>query len=312
VVSTIRSCRIPSWVEGPSWSSRTSACHKGNPVRQFMAPTRHPEDLDRLRRLSRTSTSSPTLGGPYARAVRAEGLQARTQEPLAGRGRLHLAATVTNRGPLEGAHVLGTPSARTSAPEYLMWGTDSALGSTRIADRRLPEVPDPRSARRGAWLSAPHRMSSRPGRRLNAAAHLEPQYHDHARRWSRGGRSRSDFVRGPARRRAPPPQQLEEHADVHTSARRVGSLRYRHVGRSAASKRPARGARVGVLISAHTGGGGIAQPRQLRSAHRGEVREDEREGEIARESVLQKDYERICSPPPVNAQSLDEARDLPG
>src|SRR6266702_2612374 len=96
----------PMWEKARKLGLKNIGCHKGIPFGQFMARYAHPEDLD------------SEVGSTFA-------------------------ATVTNR-PLECAHVLGT-LLRDLGPDYVMWGTDSALWGNpqwQIEAFRKFQIPD--------------------------------------------------------------------------------------------------------------------------------------------------------------------------
>jgi uncharacterized protein len=106
----------PIWEKARKLGLKNIGCHKGIPFGQFMARYAHPEDLNFIAYHS---------AWPYQHELAAlKGFKPQRKNLYAEVGST-FAATVTNR-PLECAHVLGT-LLRDLGPDYVMWGTDSAL-----------------------------------------------------------------------------------------------------------------------------------------------------------------------------------------
>ncbi len=116
----------PMWERARKLGLKNIGCHKGIPFGQFMARYAHPEDLDAV------CDDFPDLNfiayhaaWPYQHELAAlKGFKPQRKNLYAEVGST-FAATVTSR-PLECAHVLGT-LLRDLGPDYVMWGTDSAL-----------------------------------------------------------------------------------------------------------------------------------------------------------------------------------------
>ena len=116
----------PMWEKARKLGLKNIGCHKGIPFGQFMARYAHPEDLDAV------CDDFPDLNfiayhsaWPYQHELAAlKGFKPQRKNLYSEVGST-FAATVTNR-PLECAHVLGT-LLRDLGPDYVMWGTDSAL-----------------------------------------------------------------------------------------------------------------------------------------------------------------------------------------
>jgi uncharacterized protein len=116
----------PIWEKARKLGIKNIGCHKGIPFGQFMARYAHPEDLDAVcddfRDLNFIAYHS---AWPYQNELAAlKGFKPQRKNLYAEVGST-FAATITNR-PLECAHVLGT-LLRDLGPDYVMWGTDSAL-----------------------------------------------------------------------------------------------------------------------------------------------------------------------------------------
>src|SRR5919198_350935 len=134
----------PIWEKARKLGIKNIGCHKGIPFGQFMARYAHPEDLDAA------CDDFPDLNfiayhsaWPYHHELAAlKGFKPQRKNLYAEVGST-FAATVTNR-PLECAHVLGT-LLRDLGPDYVMWGTDSALWGNpqwQIEAFRKFQIPD--------------------------------------------------------------------------------------------------------------------------------------------------------------------------
>src|SRR5438552_4642369 len=116
----------PMWEKARKLGIKNIGCHKGIPFGQFMARYAHAEDFDAV------CDDFPDLnfiayhsGWPYhAELAALKGFKPQRKNMYCEVGST-FAATVTSR-PLECAHVLGT-LLRDLGPDYVMWGTDSAL-----------------------------------------------------------------------------------------------------------------------------------------------------------------------------------------
>jgi uncharacterized protein len=134
----------PIWEKCQKLGVKNIGCHKGIPFGQFMARYAHPEDLDAaaddFRDLNFIAYHS---AWPYQHELAAlKGFKPQRNNLFAEVGST-FAATVTNR-PLECAHVLGT-LLRDLGPDYVMWGTDSALWGNpqwQIEAFRKFQIPD--------------------------------------------------------------------------------------------------------------------------------------------------------------------------
>ena len=162
----------PIWEQCRKLGVKNIGCHKGIPFGQFYARYAHCEDLD--------ATADDFLdlnfiayhsAWPYHEELRGnEGLQAAAQEPVL-RDRSTFAATVTSR-PVECAHVVGT-LLRDLGPDYVVGNGLAAVGQPAVADRGVPQVPDPGSAGGRARLSEDHAGDPPQGVRRERRAHLE-------------------------------------------------------------------------------------------------------------------------------------------
>src|ERR687888_296199 len=134
----------PIWEKARKLGIKNIGCHKGIPFGQFMARYAHPEDLDAV------CDDFPDLNfiayhsaWPYQHELAAlKGFKPQRKNLYSEIGST-FAATVTNR-PLECAHVLGT-LLRDLGPDYVMWGTDSALWGNpqwQIDAFRKFQIPD--------------------------------------------------------------------------------------------------------------------------------------------------------------------------
>ncbi len=116
----------PIWEKARKLGLKNIGCHKGIPFGQFMARYAHAEDFDAV------CDDFPDLNfiayhsaWPYHSELAAlKGFKPQRKNLYAEVGSA-FAATVTSR-PLECAHLLGT-LLRDLGPDYVMWGTDSAL-----------------------------------------------------------------------------------------------------------------------------------------------------------------------------------------
>jgi predicted TIM-barrel fold metal-dependent hydrolase len=134
----------PIWEKAKKLGVKNIGCHKGIPFGQFMARYAHPEDLDAV------CDDFPELNfiayhsaWPYHHELAAlKGFKPQRKNLYCEVGST-FAATVTSR-PLECAHVLGT-LLRDLGPDYVMWGTDSALWGNpqwQIEAFRKFQIPD--------------------------------------------------------------------------------------------------------------------------------------------------------------------------
>ena len=134
----------PLWEKARKLGIKNIGCHKGIPFGQFMARYAHPEDFDAV------CDDFPDLNfiayhsaWPYQNELAAlKGFKPQRKNLYCELGST-FAATVTNR-PLECAHVLGT-LLRDIGPDYVMWGTDSALWGNpqwQIDAFRKFQIPD--------------------------------------------------------------------------------------------------------------------------------------------------------------------------
>src|SRR5437867_2419451 len=116
----------PMWEKARKLGLKNIGCHKGIPFGQFMARYAHPEDLDAVcDDFTDLNFIAYHSAWPYQHELAAlKGFKPQRKNLYAEVGST-FAATVTNR-PLECAHVLGT-LLRDLGPDYVMWGTDSAL-----------------------------------------------------------------------------------------------------------------------------------------------------------------------------------------
>jgi len=134
----------PIWEKARKLGIKNIGCHKGIPFGQFMARYAHPEDLDAacddFLDLNFIAYHS---AWPYQNELAAlKGFKPQRKNLYCEVGST-FAATVTNR-PLECAHVLGT-LLRDLGPDYVMWGTDSALWGNpqwQIEAFRKFQIPD--------------------------------------------------------------------------------------------------------------------------------------------------------------------------
>jgi predicted TIM-barrel fold metal-dependent hydrolase len=134
----------PIWEKARKLGIKNIGCHKGIPFGQFMARYAHPEDLDAacddFLDLNFIAYHS---AWPYQNELAAlKGFKPQRKNLYCEVGST-FAATVTNR-PLECAHVLGT-LLRDLGPDYVMWGTDSALWGNpqwQIDAFRKFQIPD--------------------------------------------------------------------------------------------------------------------------------------------------------------------------
>ncbi len=142
----------PIWEKCRKLGVKNIGCHKGIPFGQFMARYAHPEDLDAaaddFRDLNFIAYHS---AWPYQHELAAlEGIQAPAEQPVF-RGWLDL------RGDRDESAARVRARARHAAPRSGSGLRDvgdrlRAVGKPPVADRRLPEVPDPRPARGGLRL----------------------------------------------------------------------------------------------------------------------------------------------------------------
>jgi predicted TIM-barrel fold metal-dependent hydrolase len=134
----------PMWEKAKKLGIKNIGCHKGIPFGQFMARYAHAEDFDAV------CDDFPDLNfiayhsaWPYhAELAALKGFKPQRKNLYAEVGST-FAATVTSR-PLECAHVLGT-LLRDLGPDYVMWGTDSALWGNpqwQIEAFRKFQIPD--------------------------------------------------------------------------------------------------------------------------------------------------------------------------
>ncbi len=116
----------PIWEKARKLGLKNIGCHKGIPFGQFMARYAHPEDLDAAcDDFTDLNFIAYHSAWPYQHELAAlKGFKPQRKNLYCEVGST-FAATVTNR-PLECAHVLGT-LLRDLGPDYVMWGTDSAL-----------------------------------------------------------------------------------------------------------------------------------------------------------------------------------------
>jgi len=134
----------PIWEKARKLGLKNIGCHKGIPFGQFMARYAHAEDFDAV------CDDFPDLNfiayhsaWPYHSELAAlKGFKPQRKNLYAEVGS-SFAATVTSR-PLECAHLLGT-LLRDLGPDYVMWGTDSALWGNpqwQIEAFRKFQIPD--------------------------------------------------------------------------------------------------------------------------------------------------------------------------
>jgi uncharacterized protein len=134
----------PIWEKARALGVKNIGCHKGIPFGQFMARYAHAEDFDAV------CDDFPDLNfiayhsaWPYhAELAALKGFKPQRKNMYCEVGST-FAATVTSR-PLECAHVLGT-LLRDLGPDYVMWGTDSALWGNpqwQIEAFRKFQIPD--------------------------------------------------------------------------------------------------------------------------------------------------------------------------
>jgi predicted TIM-barrel fold metal-dependent hydrolase len=134
----------PIWEKARKLGLKNIGCHKGIPFGQFMARYAHAEDFDAV------CDDFPDLNfiayhsaWPYHSELAAlKGFKPQRKNLYAEVGSA-FAATVTSR-PLECAHLLGT-LLRDLGPDYVMWGTDSALWGNpqwQIEAFRKFQIPD--------------------------------------------------------------------------------------------------------------------------------------------------------------------------
>ena len=134
----------PIWEKARKLGLKNIGCHKGIPFGQFMARYAHAEDFDAV------CDDFPDLNfiayhsaWPYHSELAAlKGFKPQRKNLYAEVGSA-FAATVTSR-PLECAHLLGT-LLRDLGPDYVMWGTDSALWGNpqwQIDAFRKFQIPD--------------------------------------------------------------------------------------------------------------------------------------------------------------------------
>jgi len=134
----------PMWEKARKLGIKNIGCHKGIPFGQFMARYAHAEDFDAV------CDDFPDLNfiayhsaWPYhAELAALKGFKPQRKNMFCEVGSA-FAATVTSR-PLECAHLLGT-LLRDLGPDYVMWGTDSALWGNpqwQIDAFRKFQIPD--------------------------------------------------------------------------------------------------------------------------------------------------------------------------
>ena len=134
----------PIWEKARKLGLKNIGCHKGIPFGQFMARYAHAEDFDAV------CDDFPDLNfiayhsaWPYHSELAAlKGFKPQRKNLYSEVGSA-FAATVTSR-PLECAHLLGT-LLRDLGPDYVMWGTDSALWGNpqwQIEAFRKFQIPD--------------------------------------------------------------------------------------------------------------------------------------------------------------------------
>ena len=134
----------PIWEKARKLGLKNIGCHKGIPFGQFMARYAHAEDFDAV------CDDFPDLNfiayhsaWPYhAELAALKGFKPQRKNMFCEVGSA-FAATVTSR-PLECAHLLGT-LLRDLGPDYVMWGTDSALWGNpqwQIEAFRKFQIPD--------------------------------------------------------------------------------------------------------------------------------------------------------------------------
>ncbi len=134
----------PIWEKARALGVKNIGCHKGIPFGQFMARYAHAEDFDAV------CDDFPDLNfiayhsaWPYhAELAALKAFKPQRKNMYCEVGST-FAATVTSR-PLECAHVLGT-LLRELGPDYVMWGTDSALWGNpqwQIEAFRKFQIPD--------------------------------------------------------------------------------------------------------------------------------------------------------------------------
>ena len=134
----------PLWEKARKLGLKNIGCHKGIPFGQFMARYAHPEDLDAVcDDFVDLNFIAYHSAWPYQNELAAlKGFKPQRKNLYCEIGST-FAATVTNR-PLECAHVLGT-LLRDIGPDYVMWGTDSALWGNpqwQIEAFRKFQIPD--------------------------------------------------------------------------------------------------------------------------------------------------------------------------
>jgi len=136
----------PIWEKCRKLGIKNIGCHKGIPFGQFMARYAHAEDLDAaaddFRDLNFIAYHSAWPYHEELAVLGKKGFKPHRDNLYCEIGST-FAATVTNR-PLECAHVLGT-LLRDLGPDYVMWGTDSALWGNpqwQIEAFRKFQIPD--------------------------------------------------------------------------------------------------------------------------------------------------------------------------
>ncbi len=134
----------PIWEKCQKLGIKNIGCHKGIPFGQFMARYAHPEDFDAaaddFRDLNFIAYHS---AWPYHQELAALKMFKPHRTNLYTELGSTFAATVTSR-PVECAHILGT-LLRDLGPDYVMWGTDSALWGNpqwQIEAFRKFQIPD--------------------------------------------------------------------------------------------------------------------------------------------------------------------------
>jgi len=134
----------PIWEKCRKLGIKNIGCHKGIPFGQFMARYAHPEDFDAAADdFLDLNFIAYHAAWPYHQELAAlKGFKPQRKNIYAEIGST-FAATVTSR-PMECAHVLGT-LLRDLGPDYVMWGTDSALWGNpqwQIDAFRKFQIPD--------------------------------------------------------------------------------------------------------------------------------------------------------------------------
>ena len=146
----------PMWEECRKLGIKNIGCHKGIPFGQFYARYAHAEDFDATADdfLDLNFIAYHSAWPYHAELAALKGFKPQRKNLYCEVGST-FAATVTSR-PTECAHVLGT-LLRDLGPGLCAVGHRlAAVGQSAVADRRVPQVPDPRPAGRGSWLSQDH------------------------------------------------------------------------------------------------------------------------------------------------------------